>query len=517
VSEVPENWLAVKLADISKIEMGQSPDSRSYNNKGEGLPFFQGKAEFGKLYPTVRKWCTEPTKIAESGDILLSVRAPVGPTNLALEKCCIGRGLAAIRAETPIDQKYLFHYFRNIEPWLSQQGTGTTFAAISGEFIRNLEVSVAPLNEQKRIADKLDSLLAKVDACQTHLDRVPQILKQFRQSVLAAATSGRLTEDWEGNREEWKNCTLGSVITDIRYGTAKKSIYGLKNGIPVLRIPNIISRKIDPTDLKFAQFDEKEIETLSLKTGDLLLIRSNGSVELVGKVAAVDPEFEGYMFAGYLIRLRFDPEKVNPDFISLYLSSPAIRDHIEHTARSTSGVNNINSEEVKAIPLELPSLEEQSEIVHRIENLFILADRIEARWKVAQERVGQITPSLLAKAFRGELVEQDPSDEPASELSKRIKITRENTPKEPRKPRRRTDMAAEKTEKDDARIGIIQILQETGEELSAEELFLSSGYPKDAESELVEEFFVEVRDALINKQIKKRRHDDMDWFSLSIG
>ena len=428
MNQLPENWLTTVLSEISIIEMGQSPASSTYNNQQKGLPFFQGKAEFGKLYPIVRKWCTQPKKVAEAGDILLSVRAPVGPTNLASEKCCIGRGLAAIRAEAPINQKYLLHHFRNIEPWLTQQGTGSTFAAISGGFIRELQAPLAPLNEQKRIADKLDTLLARVDSCQSHLERVPQILKRFRQSVLAAATSGRLTEEWREERAvnaEWVNCFLGDVLIDIRYGTAKKSVYELKNGTPVLRIPNVVNGKVDASDLKFSHFEKKEIETLSLKADDLLLIRSNGSVELVGKVAIVDKEFEGFLYAGYLIRLRFDKGKVNPRYISHYLSSPAIRSHIELTARSTSGVNNINSEEVKAISLDLPSLEEQAEIVRRVETLFAFADRLETRYGTGHALVEQLTPSLLAKAFRGALVPQDSNDEPASVLLERIREARE--------------------------------------------------------------------------------------------
>jgi type I restriction enzyme, S subunit len=306
VSDHTDKWIATLLSDIASIQMGQSPDSRSYNNREEGLPFFQGKAEFGKLFPTARKWCTDPKKIAEAGDILLSVRAPVGPTNLATEKCCIGRGLSAIQAYAPFDQKYLLYYFRNIQIWLAEQGTGTTFSAIGGDFIRKLEIPLAPLNEQKRIADKLDRLLAKVDACRERCDRIPLILKRFRQSVLAAATSGELTEDWEDDHKQWQTFTLGSILSDIRYGTAKKSFYEVKNGTPVLRIPNIGDGYISSADLKFGEFNKKEIETLSLRTGDLLLIRSNGSVELVGKVALVEPEFEGYMFAGYLIRLRLN-------------------------------------------------------------------------------------------------------------------------------------------------------------------------------------------------------------------
>lgn len=148
MSNIPDSWISPLLSEIALIQMGQSPNSRSCNNKGEGLPFFQGKADFGKLFPTARKWCTEPERVAEEGDILLSVRAPVGPTNLATERCCIGRGLAAIQAIPPFNQKCLLHYFRYIEPWLSQQGTGTTFARIGSKVIQNLEIPVAPLNEQ---------------------------------------------------------------------------------------------------------------------------------------------------------------------------------------------------------------------------------------------------------------------------------------------------------------------------------------------------------------------------------
>jgi type I restriction enzyme, S subunit len=161
VSDLPGGWSDAILSDIAFIKMGQSPDSSTYNEKGIGLPFFQGKAEFGKLFPTIQKWCNAPKKVAEAGDILLSVRAPVGPTNLAAERCCIGRGLTAIQAITPFNQKYLLHYFRHIQSWLSEQGTGTTFAAVSGNFIRNINIPVAPLDEQKRIADHLDSLLAR--------------------------------------------------------------------------------------------------------------------------------------------------------------------------------------------------------------------------------------------------------------------------------------------------------------------------------------------------------------------
>ena len=232
---------------------------------------------------------------------------------------------------------------------------------------------------------------------------------------------------------------------------------------------------------------------------------------MVGKVAIVTPEFEGYLYAGYLIRLRFDLTKVNPYFISLFLSSPITRNHIELTARSTSGVNNINSVEVKSIPLVLPPLAEQHEIVRRVEALFALAERLESRWQAAHKCLSQLTPSLLAKAFRGDLVEQDLGDEPTEKMLERILELKESFPKENKKSQRRQDM---KKTKLDNPISVIQALKNVGKELSSEQLFIEAGYPTDADSEMVEKFLVDIRDSLNNENIERKRRSNSDWFLL---
>jgi len=408
---MPEGWFQTNLGNITEFTYGESLPERV--RSGRGFPVYGSNGIIGH----------HDSALTKGETIIIGRKGSIGEVHYSPLPCF------------PIDTTYYIEQFHGMPAkfWffllkfsnLGNLNKATAIPGLNRNDAYGITISVAPLSEQKRIADKLDSLLSWVDSCQAHLDRIPQILKRFRQSVLAAATSGRLTEKRKDFHGEWRTCPLGEVITEIRYGTAKKSTYEIKNGTPVLRIPNVVNGRIDATDLKFTYFDKREIGTLSLKADDLLLIRSNGSVELVGRVAIVGPEFEGYMYAGYLIRLRFDTTKVNPRYISLYLSSPAIRNYIELTSRSTSGVNNINSEEVKAIPLELPLLDEQHEIVRRVEVLFAFADRLEARWQSAQVRVTQLTPSLLAKAFRGELVEQDPNDEPAEKLLKRIKVARD--------------------------------------------------------------------------------------------
>ncbi len=176
-----------KLKDCATIIAGQSPESKYYNTEGIGIPFFQGKADFGELYPTVRVYCSQPTKIAEKDDILLSVRAPVGPTNLSPGRVCIGRGLAAIRPFSDMSLRYLLYYFRFFESQLSAKGTGTTFKAITQATIKNLDVPVPPLPDQEHIVFRIEELFSQLDASVAELKTAKERLKVYRQAVLKEA------------------------------------------------------------------------------------------------------------------------------------------------------------------------------------------------------------------------------------------------------------------------------------------------------------------------------------------
>ena len=182
--------------------MGQSPPSQTYNHRREGLPFFQGKAEFGELYPTINMYCSRPRKIASRGATLLSIRAPVGPTNLAQQECCIGRGLAAIHPYREIDPKFVLYILRSIEPSISSKGTGSTFTAIGKDFLERLEFDLPPLCEQNRIVAKIEELFSELDQGVESLKTAQAQLKVYRQAVLKYAFEGKLTAQW---REENKD------------------------------------------------------------------------------------------------------------------------------------------------------------------------------------------------------------------------------------------------------------------------------------------------------------------------
>ena len=180
IGPLPEEWQVVRLGEVCGIKMGQSPPGSTYNTNGEGLPFFQGKADFGELHPVPRVWCTLPKKVAESGEILISVRAPVGPTNIAKEKCAIGRGLAAIRPRQLADTKFLLYALRSQEDFWTQKGTGSTFQAITKTDLQQFLIPLPPLAEQRAIAH----VLRTVQRAKEATERVIAALKELKKSLM---------------------------------------------------------------------------------------------------------------------------------------------------------------------------------------------------------------------------------------------------------------------------------------------------------------------------------------------
>lgn len=167
-----------RLENICSINMGQSPESSSYNENGEGMPFFQGNADFGELHPKVRIWCNAPTKIAECGDILISVRAPIGALNIADKQCCIGRGLAALTVnETLCSPKYLWYGLEYKVDELNSKGTGSTFKAINKKTLAETEIPLPPLEEQRRIAATLDKVSDLIAKRRAQLDKLDLLVK----------------------------------------------------------------------------------------------------------------------------------------------------------------------------------------------------------------------------------------------------------------------------------------------------------------------------------------------------
>lgn len=363
-------------------------------------------------------------------------------------------------------------------------GVGGSLMRIKASVFANYPFPLPPLDEQARIVAKVEELFTKLDAGIDALRAVGKQLKRYRQAVLRDAVTGALTAKWRNDEratitdeskaenllrqilrtrrqrweteqlakftatgktpknDDWKNkykepaapdtenlpelpeswtrVNVGQIILDLKYGTSQKCDY--KNaGVPVLRIPNVSNGIISHSDLKYAELPKAEYEQLKLSAGDILLIRSNGSVSLVGKTALVKASEENFAYAGYLIRLKPNQNFIQSNFLQIAFSSNEMRKQIEMPARSTSGVHNINSDEVKSLTLSLPPLAEQQKIVEEVERLLSVADAVEATIEQSLKQAARLRQSILKRAFAGELVAQDDADEPAAVLLERIK------------------------------------------------------------------------------------------------
>ena len=258
IGKIPKDWNVVRLGDknVAVLIMGQSPPSSTYNKDMVGLPFLQGKAEFGEIYPSPVVYCSKPIKIAESNDILLSVRAPVGDVNIAPLKCCIGRGLSSIRAKSDkLHYLFLFFYLKFSSERFESLSMGSTFKAIRKEEIENYKIPLPPLPEQQKIAGLLSTVNETIQKVDEIIAKTERLKKGLMQELLTKGIGHKEFKDTEIGSipKDWKVIKLGEIIS-LEYGkglpereriTGIYPVYG-SNGIvgyhnkPLVEGPGIV-------------------------------------------------------------------------------------------------------------------------------------------------------------------------------------------------------------------------------------------------------------------------------------
>lgn len=395
LNQIPKDWRWEKLGAICNIVYGKGLPTKNLTK--EGFPVYGANGIIG---------CYDKY-LYESPMVLISCRgAYSGKINLSPPKCYVTNNSLVLNiiCVNQLDRKYLFYSLTAANK--NKLVTGTAQPQVTINNAVELKIPLPPLPIQHAIVSKIEELFSELDKGIENLRGAQQQLKIYRQSVLKWAFEGRLTN---GNLKEgelpegWKYIKMGDVIEKPKYGTSKKCEYEIK-GIGVLRIPNIIKGIIDSADLKFANFDEHEIKTYSLKEGDILTIRSNGSLDIVGKCALITKKDVEFLFAGYLIRLRPLQKLVLPKYLINILSSINLRNQIEGKAKSTSGVNNINSEELAELIISLPPIKEQYKIVQEIERRFSVADKMDESFCQSLQKAEALRQSILKKAFEGQLL-----------------------------------------------------------------------------------------------------------------
>lgn len=435
---LPQKWTEASLSDL--VEFNPKHDRSRISETISFVPMPAVSAETGAIENAFDRRLSEVwksfTHFAEN-DVIFAKITPCMENGKSAVARGLTNGLACgstefhvLRSNGAVLPEYLWRFLRQKSFRRSAEAAMTGAVGqrrVPADYLKASKLPLPPLTEQRRIVSKLDALTARTARARAELDRIPALTARYKQAVLAKAFSGELTRDWRKvsgtELSAWGQRRVGELAFDIRYGTAARCSFS-PSQTPVLRIPNITDGRIDTTDLKHATFKASEQAKLALQAGDMLVIRSNGSVSLVGRAAVVTKDVEGFLYAGYLIRLRLDQDRVNPDYLQRAFSEPAVRREIESFAKSTSGVNNINSEQLRSLVIPMAPLIEQAEIVRCIDRTFAEIDRLTAEAAAARCLLDRLDQAVLAKAFRGELAPQDPADESASALLDRISAER---------------------------------------------------------------------------------------------
>lgn len=536
-NDLPACWTKVALGEVASEPIQHVPaadESFSYIDIGSidrtAKVIREPQRMLGKDAPSRAR------KKVAAGDTLVSMTRPnlnaVALVPDALDGQIASTGFDVLRPAHGIDPRWLAYLVRTDEfvGAMSELVQGALYPAVRTKDVRGFVAPLAPAPEQIRIADRLDTLLARIQACQDRLEAIPALLKRFRDAVLASATTGELTAEWRtaqlpalsasalrrsleadfaeaggyqrGNASEpteeahdltaeqipdgWEISTLRDCCRPgrpITYGILKPGPE-LEHGVPYVRVADFPGNQLNLNSIKRTspQID-LQYKRSRLSTGDLLLsIRGS-----VGRLVVVPSSLDGANITQDTARLSIS-SRLNARYLYYTLLSPDAQRRMSKAIRGVA-VRGINIGDVRALQVPLPALPEQDEIVRRIDLLFEIAGRIEARHDTARRQVGRLTSLTLAKAFRGELVPQEPNDEPASALLARIRAQRTapadaaaaRTPRRSRPPRAPKETATmTKSRQDHDVMGqpyLARHLRRIGTPASAEALFKAAELP----------------------------------------
>ncbi len=459
MSELPDGWEVARLPDICELNPGKPAASRmTLDTQVTFVPMAAVDAGLGRITnPTVRPYAevSKGFTAFQENDVILAKITPCMENG----KAAIARGLSngigfgstefhVFRHSNAILPEYLFYFIRQDSFRKSAEANMTGSVGqkrVPIDFLSDTILPLPPLQEQRRILAKLEKLLSRVDAAQARLATIPRILKRFRQSVLVAACSGRLTEDWRvehpgaepytpptlpsadvGLRDEnypnnWRVTRLGTLTALVTSGSRGWAKYYSDSGSIFIRAQNINADILNLEDIAFVTLPGgAEGLRTRVRQGDLLVTITGANVT---KSALVERPIGEAFVSQHVALVRLADLRLSK-FLFYSIINPSDGRKQLQTAAYGQGKPGLNLDNIRDVVVAIPPLAEQQEIVRRVEALFKTADALEARYRKAKAHVDKLTQSILAKAFRGELVPQDPNDEPASILLERIRKVR---------------------------------------------------------------------------------------------
>ncbi|MCG8802997.1 restriction endonuclease subunit S [Tenacibaculum finnmarkense] len=423
-SKLPKNWVDTELMNLCSVYTGKK-DANFATKSGE-YNFF-----------TCAYKPLKSDSYSFEGDVLI---LPGNGVNVGEVFYFSGKFEAYQRTyiinDIKIDPRYLFYHFSRF--WrelgsLKQFGSATNYIKI-GNF-KDYKVQFPPLAEQQRIVAKLDTLFGSLDALKIRLNNIPQLIKNFKQAVLTQAVTGKLTQEWRVGKEfeEWEETELINLILQKpRNGYSPPGVNYITE-VKSLSLSATTSGKFNASKVKYLDIEKPKNDShLWLKKGDILIQRSN-SLDYVGTSAIYDGEDDDFIYPDIMMKIQVN-EKIDNSYMNYVLSSSKIRTYYKDNATGTAGnMPKINQVVVSNTPICYPPKEEQTEIVKRVENLFSKADAIEKQYKTLKEKIDRLPQAILAKAFKGELVAQLPTDGDAKDLLEEIKKLKESLVVKPKK------------------------------------------------------------------------------------
>ena len=374
-----QDWKIKTIGDVCKVIAGQSPEGKFYNNTGNGTPFYQGKKEYREKYigePTT--WTTKVTKEAEANDVLMSVRAPVGPINFATQKICIGRGLAAIRPTKVIDKEFLYSFLLKHESEIVGN-TGAVFNSINKAQIEAIKIPLPPLTEQQRIVAILDDAFTKIGKAKANAEQNLKNAKELFESYLQGV--------FENKGDDWEEKSLSEVCKVIAGQSPEGKFYNKdKKGLPFYQGKKEYGEKYigEPTTWTTKVTKEAEVNDI------LISVRA--------PVGPINFATQKICIGRGLAAIR-GGKNIDKEFLYLFL--------LNHEKKITSNqgavFNSINKNQIESIQLLLPPLKEQEIIVEKLETLHEETKKLEAIYEQKTKDMDELKKSILQKAFSGEL------------------------------------------------------------------------------------------------------------------
>lgn len=422
--KLPDNWCWVNLKSVLRHQSGNSKLIKGKLNSEKGNGLFDAYSASGQdVY-------TEFYEHEGDAIIVSAVGARCGKAFLATGKwSAIANTHIIYSNDDLIDIRYLY-YILNDESWWVRSGSAQPFVVVNESLSRAF--ALPPLSEQHRIVARIESLFAKLDEAKEKAQEVVDGFETCKAAILHKAFSGELTQKWREENgvglDSWKISSIDELCHSLKYGTSKKS--KSEGPVVVIRMGNLQQGEIDWTDLAYTD-DQEDIEKYKLNPGDVLFNRTNSAV-LVGKTSIYRGEYPA-IFAGYLIKLDYDHERILGEYLNYSLNTTAAKEYCNSV--KTDGVNqsNINAKKIGAFEIPVAPFSEQIEIVRIIKSLLEKENQSKETAETVIEQIDTMKKAILARAFRGELGTNDPSEESAVELLKKML----DTALKPKKPMKR--------------------------------------------------------------------------------